>query len=140
MLTKLEIIGDRSEYIGKKGHYHNADYDMVTNPISREKAFKKLKDDGILPSIPLKDYVSAVSVGLRENQMLLDLNYEEDSQVDTDMNFVMTGSGHFVEIQGTAEKTPFTKHQMDEMTDFAAKGCRELIDYQKRIVEKFFTI
>lgn len=102
--------------------------------------FKKLKDDGILPSIPVKDYVSAVSVGLREHQMLLDLNYEEDSQVDTDMNFVMTGAGQFVEIQGTAEKVPFTKKQMDEMTDLATKGCRELIDFQKQVLEKYIKI
>ncbi len=100
-------------------------------------AFKKLKDDGILPSIPIKDYVSAVSVGLRENQILLDLNYEEDSKVDTDMNFVITGSGNFVEIQGTAEKNAFTKKQMDEMADLAVAGCKELTSYQRTIVESF---
>jgi ribonuclease PH len=96
--------------------------------------FKKMKSDGIVEQIPVNDYVSAVSVGIIDNQILLDLEYAEDSKADVDMNFVMTGSGKFVEVQGTAEHVPFDKKQMDEMTSLAEKGIEELIALQKKIV------
>src|SRR5690606_32729664 len=82
-------------------------------------ALAKLKRDGLIPTLPLIDYVSAVSVGLDKGNALLDLCYEEDMQIGTDMNFVMTGSGHFVEIQGTAEGQAFSRDEMIQMTDLA---------------------
>jgi len=78
--------------------------------------------------------VSAVSVGIIENQILLDLEYEEDSKADVDMNFVMTGSGRFIEVQGTAERAPFNKEQLDEMAALAARGVAQIIALQKKIV------
>lgn len=95
---------------------------------------KNLLDQGVISQIPLRDYVAAVSVGMREGQILLDLDYEEDSAVDVDMNFVVTGSGQFVEIQGTAEKGSFSKTQMDQMTEYALKGCQDLFAEQKKIL------
>ncbi len=102
--------------------------------IALAELFKKMKANGIIKEIPLNDYVSAISVGIIENQILLDLEYEEDSKADVDMNFVMTGSGKFIEVQGTAEHAPFDKKQMDEMTSLAEQGIEELIALQKKII------
>ena len=95
--------------------------------------FKDMKQQGIIREIPVADFVSAVSVGMVENQILLDLEYEEDSRADVDMNFVMTGSGLFIEVQGTAEHAPFGKDQLDAMTALAAGGIRQIIACQKEI-------
>lgn len=97
-------------------------------------AFNALKEVGIISEIPVKDYVAAVSVGLAGERALLDLSYEEDSQAEVDMNFVMTGDGRFVEIQGTAEKSPFTQELFLAMAKLAKKGTRELILEQKKII------
>jgi ribonuclease PH len=75
-----------------------------------------------------------VSVGIIDGKVLLDLSYEEDSRADVDMNFVMTGSGKFVEVQGTAESAPFTGKQMERMTEIAQEGIRELIKAQKKVL------
>ena len=96
--------------------------------------FKRLRQNGTVKEIPINDFVSAISVGIVDNQILLDLEYEEDSQADVDMNFVMTGSGLFVEVQGTAEQVPFNKEQLDKMTDLAANGIQKIIARQKEIV------
>ena len=96
--------------------------------------FEQLKQDGVVQTIPVRDYLSAVSVGIVDQQVMLDLEYEEDSRADVDMNFVMTGSGHFIEMQGTAEKIPFSREQMAQMTDMAERGIRQIIERQKEIV------
>jgi ribonuclease PH len=101
-------------------------------------AFKKLKDLGHISTIPLKDYVSAVSVGIQTNQPILDLNYEEDSSADTDMNFVMNSKGEFIEIQGTAEQTAFSQIQLQSMIELARSGCRSLFEMQRQIVGHIF--
>ena len=84
-----------------------------------------------LPVSPLRDQVAAVSVGIYRGMPVLDLDYVEDSDCDTDMNVVMTGSGGFVEIQGTAEGTPFSADDMQAMLSLANKGILELITAQK---------
>jgi ribonuclease PH len=96
--------------------------------------FKKLRQKGVVKEIPVSDYLSAISVGIVDNQILLDLEYEEDSRAEVDMNFVMTGSGLFIEVQGTAERIPFSKEQMAQMTELAEKGIRQIIERQKEIV------
>ncbi len=83
---------------------------------------------------PLRDHIAAVSVGVYRGTALLDLDYVEDSDCDTDMNVVMTGNGGFVEIQGTAEGAPFTQEQMNEMLALANKGIRELVALQKNVL------
>lgn len=97
-------------------------------------ALQKIKKQDLIDNVPLTDYVAAVSVGIYKGQPLLDLNYEEDSSADMDMNVVMVGGGKFVEVQGTAEKKPFSKKEMDQLLDLAGKGIRELISIQKKHV------
>jgi len=97
-------------------------------------AFTNLRKAGKLNTMPLMDFVAATSVGIVDGKALLDLNYAEDSKAEVDMNIVMTGSGKFVEIQGTAEHTPFTLEQMNELIDLGAKGVKELIQIQRSIV------
>lgn len=103
-------------------------------------ALGKLKQAGLITTLPLRAPVAAVSVGLSHQdasrpEALLDLCYEEDVRIGTDMNFVMTGEGKFVEIQGTAESEPFSKLEMDAMADLAIKGCRELFAKQDEILK-----
>lgn len=95
-------------------------------------ALQSLQRSGELKCDPLKDSVAAVSVGILDNQVLLDVNYEEDAAAEVDMNFVVTGSGTLVEVQGTAEERPFTVEQMDAMRDAALEGCRQLNDLQQQ--------
>jgi ribonuclease PH len=86
---------------------------------------------GLIPESPIRDFVAAVSVGIYEGGPVLDLDYAEDSACDTDMNVVMTGSGGFVEVQGTAEGAPFSQAQMDALMSLAQRGIRELVAKQK---------
>lgn len=84
---------------------------------------------------PVKDFVSAISVGIsQEGEPLLDLCYEEDSAAIVDMNVVMTGDGRFVEVQGTGEGRPFTHEELSKLLALGEKGCRELISYQKDVL------
>lgn len=101
-------------------------------------ALKKLHSLSEIRNLALTNYVAAVSVGLHGHQPLLDLNYEEDAAIGTDMNFVMTDKNHFVEVQGTAEDTPFTREQLFAMMDLAQKGCQELFRIQEEIVGPIF--
>lgn len=103
-------------------------------------AFQHLKEKNDISSIPLTEYLSAISVGLQNDNCLLDLCYEEDSAADTDMNFVLTSSEKIVEVQGTAEDTPFDKAQMDAMYEMALRGCQELFEEQQKIIGDFFPI
>lgn len=103
-------------------------------------ALQFLKSQGQIATLPLKQYISAISVGLGKEGPLLDLNYDEDSTCDTDMNFVATGSGRFVEIQGTAEGQAFTQEQMTAMTALALKGTGELFKMQEQIIGSFFPL
>ncbi|HEX5128934.1 MAG TPA: ribonuclease PH, partial [Usitatibacter sp.] len=81
-----------------------------------------LRSKGLVAGEPLRDYVAAISVGIVDGQPVLDLDYAEDSACGTDMNVVMTGAGHFVEVQGTAEGSPFTREQMASLLDLASSG------------------
>ena len=95
------------------------------------EACEKLVTEGKLPLNPVRDHVAAISVGIYEGSPVLDLDYPEDSNCDTDMNVVMTGSGGIVEVQGTAEGEPFTRAQMNTLTDLAEAGIRQLIAAQQ---------
>jgi ribonuclease PH len=94
-------------------------------------AMSWLVKKGAFAAPPLRDFVAAVSVGMVAGQSVLDLNYIEDSGCDTDMNVVMTGAGHLVEVQGTAEGEPFSRAQMTALIDLAADGIAQLIRFQK---------
>ena len=93
-----------------------------------------MKTRSMIPSNPLRDHVAAVSCGICDGVAVLDLDYAEDSCADTDANFVMTGAGHLVEVQGTAEKTPFTEEQLLALLALARKGIAKLVDLQKLAV------
>ena len=95
-------------------------------------AFKKLVDLGILSAVPLTDQVAAVSCGLYEGAPVLDLDYEEDSAAQVDVNFVLTGKGAIVEIQATAEEEPFSEAQLIELLALAHKGVGELTLLQRK--------
>lgn len=94
-------------------------------------AIAKLMADGKLAATPLRDQVAAVSVGIVDGVPLLDLDYVEDSGCETDMNVVMTGAGHFVEVQGTAEGVPFSRTEMNRLLELAEKGIGELLQLQR---------
>lgn len=102
-------------------------------------ALKKLNEVSEIKAMPLKHYVSAVSVGLADVP-LLDLNYEEDSDIGTDMNFVMTDKNDFIEIQGTAEDGTFSKAQLLQMMSLAEIGCQQLFKEQEKHIGSFFPL
>jgi ribonuclease PH len=99
--------------------------------VALHDAVAKLKERDALAGPPIRDFVAAVSVGLYEGVPILDLDYAEDSRCDTDMNVVMTGSSGFVEVQGTAEGSPFSTAQMDALLALAQRGIAQLIAKQK---------
>ena len=92
------------------------------------------REHGHVRGNPLKDSVAAVSVGIVEGETRLDLHYDDDVNADTDMNVVMTGSGQYVEVQGTAEGDPFDRVLLDELLALAANGCEELTSLQRAVL------
>ncbi len=103
-------------------------------------ALKKLLAVSEIKQNPLQHYIAAISVGLQKDQPLLDLNYDEDSTIGTDMNFVMTNSKTFIEVQGTAESQPFSKSQLLAMMEVAEAGCEQLFAKQAEIIGSFFPL
>ena len=99
--------------------------------VAAHDAVSKLIAEGKIAASPIKDHVAAISVGILQGKPLLDLEYVEDSACDTDMNVVMTGAGHFVEVQGTAEGVAFTRREMDALLALAEKGIGELVGLQR---------
>jgi ribonuclease PH len=104
--------------------------------LAMASAVVRLMDRKLLPVSPLQDYVAAISVGIFNGTACLDLDYKEDSKAEVDMNLVMTGQGKYVEVQGTAEKTPFSPEQLIEMQQLGAQGIRQLIQSQKSTLEQ----
>jgi len=98
-------------------------------------ALATLVKSGALPGSPIRDCVAAISVGMVGDRPVLDLDYVEDSTAEVDMNVVMTGAGAFVEVQGTAEQTPFAKARLDELLDLAGVGIGRLVGLQRRALE-----
>ncbi|KEP31999.1 ribonuclease PH [Bacillus safensis] len=97
-------------------------------------AIQKLRAEGVIKENPITDYLAAISVGIDSQQgLLLDLNYEEDSSAEVDMNVIMTGAGRFVELQGTGEEATFSREQLNGLLDLAEKGIKELIKKQKAV-------
>ncbi len=134
----LDRIGERTLYIDcdviqADGGTRTA---SVTGAyVALAQSIKRLVLDGELKQNPLQDELAAISVGVVDGEAWLDLCYEEDSRASTDMNVVMAGSGGFVEIQATAEVTPFSRAEADAMLDSAASGIRELLGHQRKAME-----
>lgn len=139
-IVDLEALGERTIWI---------DCDVIqadggTRTASITAAFVALWDAcqwlmsrELIQTFPIRDHIAATSVGIINGIPMLDLCYAEDSTADVDMNIVMTGAGKFVEIQGTAEETPFSKEESDKLLDLAVSGIRQLIRLQKRmLIEK----
>ena len=99
-------------------------------------ALERLVEAGTLSAAPIRDFVGAVSIGVVDGAVLLDLNYEEDSRAEVDLNFVMTGGRKIVEIQATAEQHPFDEAQLKRMMEIAGKGIESLIAKQRAILQK----
>jgi ribonuclease PH len=97
-------------------------------------ALTSLRKEGKIKTMPIRDYLAAISVGKVNGELLLDLNYPEDSKAEVDMNVVMTGGGRYVEVQGTAEQEPFQKKEFDGLMKLAASGIKKLVTGQKKVL------
>ena len=136
-VVDMKALGERTIWL---------DCDVIqadggTRTASISGAFVALKDavnfameNKLIEVQPIRDYVAAVSVGIVEGKTRLDLSYEEDSNAEVDMNIVMTGSGKFIEVQGTAETQPFDRKGFQQMMDLAESGIREMISVQKSVL------
>ncbi|HCQ71273.1 MAG TPA: ribonuclease PH, partial [Rhodospirillaceae bacterium] len=102
--------------------------------VAMHLAFQHMIKVGLIESVPIIDTVSAISCGIFEGEPVLDLDYDEDSNADTDSNFVITGKAGICEIQGTAEKDPFSEEEFLDLLKLAKKGCAELADIQKSVL------
>src|SRR3989338_5829212 len=134
-VVDMKLLGERAIYIDcdvlqADGGTRTAS--ITGSFIALADAVKKIKKDGLISGAVIKDFVAATSVGIFQGTPVLDLTYEEDVAAEVDMNIVMTGAGKFIEVQGTAEKNPFSKNQLDELVDLAKKGIKDLIVIQKK--------
>jgi len=136
-VTDLSVLGERTiqvdcDVIQADGGTRTA---SITGAyVALHDAVALLLRRGIIAASPLRDFVAAVSVGVYQGTPVLDLDYAEDSACDTDMNVVMTGSGGFVELQGTAEGAPFTREEFDLLLALAQGGIAQLVDKQKQVL------
>ena len=133
-VTNLDILGERTftidcDVLMAYGGTRTA---AITGAyVALHQAFQKLVDAGDLASVPFSTAVAATSVGVVQGVPLLDLCYEEDSTAQVDFNVVMTGDGRFVEVQGTAEESSFSREEMDGLLELAASGVRRLLEAQE---------
>lgn len=137
-IAELKKIGERTiwidcDVIQADGGTRTAS--ITGSFIALADALRKLKNDKIIDSMPLLDYVAAISVGIVSGEKCLDLNYEEDSGAEVDMNIIMTGSGKMVEVQGTAEKKPFSEKDLNDLIHLAKTGIGDLISIQKKLIK-----
>jgi ribonuclease PH len=136
-VTDMKSLGERTIWIDCdviQGDGGTRTAAITGSFIALVDALQKLKKDGLINRVPVADYVAATSVGILDGNLILDLCYEEDSKAEVDMNVIMTGSGDFIEIQGTAERKPFSKEKMDAKLEFAKKGIGELFIVQRKLV------
>ncbi len=97
-------------------------------------AVRWLMNAGRIHENPIRDYVAAISAGLWDGELVLDLDYDEDCVAELDSNFVISGDGNFIEIQATGEQHPFNREQIEKLMDLASEGCKKLIDLQKQVL------
>jgi ribonuclease PH len=138
-VTDLKVLGERTiiidcDIIQADGGTRTAS--ITVGCIALALALKKMMDEGAIDELPLQNLVSAVSVGIADGNLLLDLDYREDSSADVDMNVVKTDTDKIVEIQATAEKAPFTKEDFNALLELADKGITELFLAQKEILKQ----
>lgn len=143
MTTDLNLIGERTiiidcDVIQADGGTRTAS--VNAGCIALAMCFKKLLDEGLLPTFPLRHLVAAVSVGLVEGQRLLDLDYLEDSQAEVDMNVIQTDDGRLVEVQAAAEKMSFSRQELNQLLKLADKGLKEILDAQRAVLKKIHPV
>jgi len=109
---------------------------IIGSFIALYDALTYLRAEGQLEDMPIKDYIGAISAGIVDGEMLLDLNFEEDSHAQVDLNMVMTEKGEVIEIQGTAEGKPFSKRNLGELIELAETGIKQIIEEEKKILGK----
>lgn len=136
-VTHLQALGERTiwidcDVIQADGGTRTA---AITGSfVALALALDKLRERDLLKGIPLNDYVAAISVGIVDGEVLLDLAYEDDSRAEVDMNIVKTGDGRFIEVQGTAEAIPFGRESLTKLLDLADQGIAQLMTKQREIV------
>ena len=138
-ITDLEVLGERTIWIDCD--VIQADGGTRTSAITGAfialwDACKWLKDCGAIKDVPIETNVAAISVGVIDGVLMLDLSYEEDSRADVDMNIVMAGDGRFIELQGTAEENPFSQSELDQMIGLGTAGVGDLVRLQNRIIDE----
>lgn len=138
-VTELGVLGERTiildcDVIQADGGTRTAS--ITAGCVALALTLKKMMEEGIIDQMPLKNLVGAVSVGMVEGEMLLDLDYDEDSNAEIDMNVVETDTSQIIEVQVTAEKKPFLREELIAFLDLADKGIKELIQVQKEILKK----
>jgi ribonuclease PH len=137
-IAELKKLGERTIWIDCdviQGDGGTRTASITGSFIALADALIKLKNDKIINSIPLSDYVAAISVGIVDSEKRLDLNYEEDSGAEVDMNIIMTGLGKMIEVQGTAEKKPFSVKDLNDLVSLAKSGIDDLIGLQKKFIK-----
>lgn len=137
-VVNLELLGERTitvdcDVIQADGGTRTAS--ISGSYISLKIALNRLMAEGIIENDPMCGQVCAVSVGILNGEIILDLNYEEDSSAETDLNLVATPEGRIIEIQGTAEKEPFSFNELQCMVDTALKGIKHIADIQNKVLE-----
>ncbi|MFQ6082256.1 MAG: ribonuclease PH [Candidatus Aminicenantia bacterium] len=138
-VVDLELIGERTifldcDVIQADGGTRTAS--ITVSCVALALALKKLLDEQIIDKMPLKNLVAAVSVGIVNHEKLLDLDFDEDSQAQVDMNVIQTDSGKIVEVQATAEKSPFSLEELNELLRLAEGGIKELTQLQKQALKE----
>ena len=108
--------------------------------IAMALSLEKLRKKGVFNLVPVSDYVAAVSVGMSDKRAMVDLNYDEDSSAAVDMNIVMTGDGRFIEIQGTAEREPFKKEEMNKLLALAKEGIEKLVEIENKLLKNIINL
>jgi ribonuclease PH len=136
-VTKLDELGERTiwidcDVIQADGGTRTAS--ITGGFVALVLALARMRDQSLITTLPIQDYVAAISVGVIAGEPMLDLAYEEDSRAHVDMNVVKTGAGRFIEVQGTAEGAPFDEATLRQLLDLADVGIRELIGLQQQAV------
>lgn len=141
-VTNLEELGERTiwidcDVIQADGGTRTAS--ITGGFIALVLALERIREKKLIKTIPVQDYVAAISVGVVDGNPMLDLAYEEDSRADVDMNIVKTGGGKFIEVQGTAEGAPFDQDALNRLLELAETGIQEMISLQRKIVGPFLS-
>jgi len=142
-VTRLDELGERTiwidcDVIQADGGTRTAS--ITGGFVALVLALEKLHQAGTISKLPIEDYVAATSVGIVNETPVLDLAYEEDSNADVDMNIVKTGNGRFIEIQGTAEGSPFEQNTLTELLKLADTGIAQLVTLQRKIIDEYLDL